>query len=488
VRKPHLDIVKHSAVYGIGLIASKALSVLLLPLYTRYLTPADYGVIAILDITAGLLAVLVGGGIAQAVQRFHFDSEDDSGRAAVWWSGLAFVALTATSLVAPAWILREKLALLTLGPDQTSGGYFYALVLPTMWFGTVTGVLQNYVRVRKWSGLFVGITMGNLVINVGLNVWFLIGMGMGVGGILLGNLLASALLFTVLLGVFASSLGRARIRRSFIRPFLAFGAPILVTTLLHWVMHEADRYFLRHYLDLKQVGLYSIAYQIGQGFNTLLLVPFMSIWTVVIYEIAEQPDASDTYARVFRYYVSGTLLAMLGVSLFARPLLAVLTTPEYYAAAEIVPIVCLAYVFFSLDAHFRVPALLAKRTGAMLPGAIAAAAVNLIMNVLLIPRLGAIGAGWASVATFASFSAIGLWRYRRIDRYPYPLGACFAILLGMVVSYLAVRRMTSSGLGEPWVFAGSALIWIAWAVFLFGPLGVQLRASLAAGRRSGAAN
>jgi O-antigen/teichoic acid export membrane protein len=487
VQRPHLDILKHSAVYGIGLIATKILSVVMLPLYTRYLTPADYGTISILDITAGLLAVLVGGGIAQAVQRFHFDEESDSERREVWWSGLVFVALTATLLVGPAWILRAKLAELTLGAEQTDGGYYYALVLPTMWFSTVSGILQNYVRVRKWSGLFVVITMANLFVNAGLNVWFLVGRGMGVAGVLLGNLLASALLFTVLLCVFAASLGRIRIRQSLVRPFLHFGVPILMTTLLHWVMHEADRYFLRHYLDLEQVGLYSIAYQIGHGFNNLLLVPFMSIWTVVIYEIAEQPGARETYARVFRHYVGGALLAMLGVSLFARPILTLLTTPEYYSAAEIVPIVCLAYIFFGLDGHFRVPALIAKRTVVMLPAALTAAIVNLVMNMLLIPRLGAAGAGWASVVTFASFSSVGLWRYRRIDRYPYPLGPCFAILLGMVATYLGARQLRISGVSEPWTLTASALVWIAWALFLFGPLALQLRASLRSRHQADAA-
>lgn len=477
MRSTHLDLVRHSAVYGAGLIASRMMSVLLLPIYTRYLSPADYGVIAILDITAGLLAVLVGAGIAQAVQRFHFDSEDPDDRARVWWTGLAFVATTATVLALPAWWMRESLARLTLGAEVADGAFFYALVLPTMWFSTVTGILQNYVRVRKWSNLFVVVTVGNMLINVGLNLWFLIGLDMGVAGILLGNLIGAALLFAILLSVFARALGRLRMRRALIAPLVAFGAPILVTTLLHWVMHEADRYFLRHFLDVGQVGLYSIAYQIGYGVNTLLLVPFLSIWTVVIYEIAEQPDAREVYARVFRYYVCGTALVMLGVSIVAGLLVRLLTTPRFYTAAEIVPIVCLAYVFFSLDAHFRVPALLAKRTATMLLPAAVAAVINLAANLVLIPRLGAAGAAWAAVVTFACFAAVGLWRYRRIDRYPYPLATTTAVVAGMIATYLVIGRLRASGIAEPLVLAIAAVAWLAWAAALFGPLVVELRRS-----------
>jgi O-antigen/teichoic acid export membrane protein len=87
--KPVKDILKHSSVYAVGQILSRFASILLLPLYTRCLSPADYGCVAILDLTAGILAILIGSGMASAVMRSHFDSDDEEYRSRVWWTGLA---------------------------------------------------------------------------------------------------------------------------------------------------------------------------------------------------------------------------------------------------------------------------------------------------------------------------------------------------------------------------------------------------------------
>ena len=153
-------------------------------------------------------------------------------------------------------------------------------------------------------------------------------------------------------------------------------------------MHQADRYLLRLFLDLDQIGIYALAYTIGRAVNTLCLLPFSAIWSVAIYEIATSRDAKQVYANVFQYFVYGLLLIMLGVSLFARPLLMLMTTPDYLAATDLIPIVCLAYVFFSLHDHFRVPVMLTKRTLNLIPAYLIAAVVNIGINFIMIPLLG----------------------------------------------------------------------------------------------------
>jgi O-antigen/teichoic acid export membrane protein len=171
---------------------------------------------------------------------------------------------------------------------------------------------------------------------------------------------------------------------------------------------------------------------------------------------------------VFQYFVYCQMLVFLGVSLFAKPLLALVAAPAFGEAASIIPIVCLAYLLFSLHEHFKVPALLAKRTLTLLPGVVTAAAANIVLNLLLIPLLGPSGAAWASVLTFAIFSFLGLWRYRLIDRYEYPFRRCGAVLIGMCTSYLVFGLLNYLGLSAFWLLAFSILIWCSWLIFLFG--------------------
>jgi O-antigen/teichoic acid export membrane protein len=132
-----------------------------------------------------------------------------------------------------------------------------------------------------------------------------------------------------------------------------------------------------------------------------------------------------------------------------------------------VPIVCLAYLFFSMHEHFKVPAMLANRTVALLPVAVFCATANIAFNLLLIPRGGAMGAAWASVFTFVVFSVAGLFRYRRIDRYDYPFASSAALVGGMVATYVLHRALVVPVPSVTFHAVSAALIWMVWAVVLF---------------------
>jgi O-antigen/teichoic acid export membrane protein len=468
LKAAYRDILKHSGIYGLGQILRRLASFLLLPFYTSYLSPAEYGCIAILDLTAAVLGVVIGSGLASAVTRYHFEARNETERNRVWWTGLTILGAVASTVVALVWMLRTPLARLTLGPNEIDGSYYYQFILMSLWFEAIGQILDSYVRVRKWSATFVGSSLLCLLLNIGLNVYFLGTLRLGVAGLLLGNLLACGLWRVFLLTLFVSSSSWNGLDTSLAFRLLQFGSPLVVLALMSLIMHQGDRYLLRLLVGLDQVGIYSLAYSMGQAIHTLVFLPFSSIWGVVIYEIAEQPHAKKMYALIFQYFVYCQMLLFLGVALFAKPLLALMAAPAFAEAGGIIPIVCLAYLLFSLHEHFKVPALLAKRTLTLLPGVVTAAAANIGANLLLIPLLGPWGAAWSSVLTFAIFSFLGLWRYRLIDKYEYPLLRCGAVLLGMIAAYLSCRLLEFGGLSSFWLFAFSSLIWCSWALLLLG--------------------
>lgn len=470
------ELVKHSSIYAIGQILSRFASVLVLPLYTHYLTPSDYGVIAILDLTTMILAMLIGSGIAQAVTRYNFDATTDEERRRVWWTGISYVAVMSAAVVTPMWFSRDLLAQLTLGSHVAEGEYLYTLALATLFVTTIAEVLDTYIRVKKWSGLYLAVSMGRLVLNLGLNVWFLVGLGLGVKGQLLGNLIANAVNLVVLLVIFRSTMGRAIIDLPLIRKLLTYGSPLIAQALLSLMMHDADRYFLRVYCDMKEVGIYSLAYKVAQAVNTLCLIPFHSIWTVAIYEIAKQPDAKQQYAKIFQYFVGAILILMMGASLSAVPLLPILTTDAYDEAVRLLPVLLLGQLLFALHSQFNVPAMLSKTTVTLVPAGIAGVVANLLLCVALIPTFGAAGAAWASVISYAVFSLVGLAFYRRIDVIPYSFVRCGLTMLGIGATYVFVQHGVMPGLSLWLQLALANLVCGVWAVVLFGqPAYVWLR-------------
>ena len=152
-----------------------------------------------------------------------------------------------------------------------------------------------------------------------------------------------------------------------------------------------------------------------------------------------------------------------------------MAAPEYAASADLVPIVCLGFVFFSVHAHFSVPAYLARQSVSLIVVYAAAAAANIVLNLLLVPPFGLAGAAWASVAGYVVFAAVALVRYRQIDHIEYPLVRCAVVTCAMVASFAACRYLAWWRPSSIWDLATPALVWTAWAAGLAYPALRELR-------------
>ena len=478
MNKTYRDLLRHSGIYGVGHILSRLSSLLLLPLYTRYLTPADYGCITILDLTNTALGILIGVGIAQAATRFHFDASNDIERNRVWWTAGTIIALMAVLLIAPAWTFRSSIAHVMLGPEQPYGALYYALTLPTLGFSSIEILLMTYLQVRKWSVIFVAFSLTRLVINIALNVSLLVGFNLGILGILIGNLTIGALSALSLLGLFIFYQRPYDTHPRLFAQFASYGAPLIVTTLLAFLMHQADRYFLRLFLDLEQVGIYSIAYQIGQGANALIILPFGSIWNVIKFEIADQSESPVLYATIFQYFMSVLILCLLAVSLYIKPILALMVAPAYLPAADIAPIICLGYVFFSMISFVTLSAALHKKTHALIIPSLIATSVNLVGNMAIIPLWGAIGAGFVTVKTFAVLMVSNHLVCRRIAPIEFGLAKVIRTLGVCVLTYVILDALRDF-LTPTWlIYVMSGLAWLIIALFLFGNKVVEIKGLL----------
>ena len=454
------EILKHSAIYGVGQILARLASVLLLPLYTSYLVPADYGVLQLIDLTTNVLSLLAAAGIAGAVNRFHFrELERNDGikpdTHALWCTGVAMLLVIAGPQLAIAYAARVPLAEWMLGPIPDGAKYF-SLAIATLAFGLFNNYASVYVRVQKRSVLYISVQLPLLLLQIACNVWFIAGLKLGVFGFLYSALIVAVVQFAVLsIALFARK--PVRVRRDLMGPFWKYCYPLVFSSLASLVMHQADRYLLRIIReDLTEVGLYALAYQITQGVNALVLTPFHSIWQTNLYEINRMPDRIAVFGTVFRAFTFGLWLILLGIALFARPLVAIVADPSYAPAADSVPLLCLGFFFFSLHAFFSAPAFIHMKTKTIAKTATVAAIVNVGLNLALIPALGALGAAITTVFTYATFSFYGNVRYRRFEDLQFPLKpifACVAMSIVLVPAGNAIADALGDGLGMQIVVA-----------------------------------
>ncbi len=471
--KPLKDLLKHSSIYAIGQVLTRFASVLLLPLYTNCLSPADYGVVGILDTTAAILSLMIGGGLVTAVTRFHFERPSAEDHDRTWWTGLTWVAFASIVVLTPMWLGRQTLVHLTLPHGASNGEWLYTLVIATILVQLVGQLVDGYLRVMKWSGVFVSISLCRLLLNVGLNVWFLVGLDYGIEGLLMGNLLASVAHTFVLLGLFVKTRGPYQFSLTLARKLIRFSAPLMVTAFLAMLMHESNRYILVYLVSESDLGVYAFAQKIGFAVNTLCLLPFSSIWQVAIYDINRQKNSDEAFEKIFGWFVYGLGILLLGAALTVHPILPLLTPDAFGPAVELISVILLALFVYGLQIQFEVPALLAKRTALLIPGSVAGVITNLSFNYMLVPHLGLWGAAWATVATYTAYSFTTLLICRKVRPLAYPWRQSLAAAIGLVASYLIVRFYLFPHVGFFGQLLTSILCCGLWAVLLLGKDGLS---------------
>jgi len=411
-------LVKETAIYGLSTILGRLLNFLLTPLYSHLLEPADNGAMQSIYAFIAFLTVIYGLGLDTAYLRFgRRDGKPDEGA-----FGAAYLTVLATSTAISAAIFLAAAPLSSLSglPVEMAGLMRYgALILLVD-----AAMLLPYAELRgsHRAGAYAGIKLAGIAMNVVLAFVFVRSMGLGLRGVFLANLIASlstlAMLAPVILARFAAP------SRERLKEMLAFGLPLVAAGLGSMIVQVANRPILAKLSGLAEAGVFGTCYKLGIGMM-LLVGMFDQAWKPFILERAERPDAGALIARVLTYFGALGAWAFLAIALFVEPLATAplfagkpLIHPSFWGGMPVVPVVTLAYLFNGLYFVMLAPLMLDKRTGAVSAATWAGAIVNLLLTLLLIPRLGMMGAAWATLAAYMAMAA-AVWALGRSSR-PVP--------------------------------------------------------------------
>jgi O-antigen/teichoic acid export membrane protein len=386
--------VKHAAVYGLCNLLVQAGGVILLPLYTRYLSPADYGVLEILGRLAETVSTcLIFGGLRQALLTFYQQATHEAERRRIVTTTLALLALTCLVgggfVLAAAGPLSEALghALQSRGPGVSPG--LLRLAVLAILLEPLAIVPMTLIQARLQSTLFVTVTLCQFGVRLTLCVALVAGFGWGVTGVLLATVLTTSA-FGVALSVWelARSLGRPEWGQ--VRTLLRFALPFVPGGVGFFILHHGDRFFLLRY-GPEEVGLYALGYKVAQVVSTFSLTPLYMVWSARMYEEARSPEAPGVFGRAFTRILAVYLLVGLGLCLFEEEAMAVLAGPAFARATEVIPIVLLACFFQAASSLMDAAFYVRHRTGLKLGITLTATVLMLLLYALLIPPLGSRG-------------------------------------------------------------------------------------------------
>lgn len=436
--------VRHAAMYGAGNMAIRGLGFLMIPFYTRYLTPRDYGILEILDQSMTLFALILNMGMIPALLRSYSAAESPLEKRRVISTACLFGIVTGVLTFALGAAGVRSVTLLLFGPKVPAG--FVLLAVASLVLGYMANSPRTYLRALEKPGAFTAVDTAGALLLLTLNIVFIAGMGLGPAGILWSSVVVNGLQF-VTLSCWAFYRTGFGFSRRHLDGMLRFGVPLVFANLGLFVLNFSDRFFLQHYRSLEVVGIYALGYKFGYMMNYLVVQPFFTMWQSRMYNVHAQPDHINIFKQIFALYSLGLIYAGLAMSLFSSEVVRLMVEPKFAASQDVIPVVVLAYIFYGLSYFAQLGLFLTDRTKPIGIIGVLAAGVNLALNFFMIRAFGMMGAAFATLLSFAFLAGASYWRSQLVFRLPLGVGRTLAAMTVAVGLYLGCRWWAPSSLG-----------------------------------------
>jgi O-antigen/teichoic acid export membrane protein len=436
------ETIKHASVYGIADLLQKGAGFFLIPLYTHYLAPTEYGIIELLDLSAAILTMLISMGMSASIIRFYHAYETKRDKQEVFSTALLTIIGISALMVCLLQLFPERVSDFIFG---TRDHYHYFQILYiSMGLQTIATVPETLLLAEKRSGIYSAVTIGTFFSYLALNLLFIVGFRMAVMGLLLSMLITKTLNTSVLL-LLTSSKWQFALSWAKLRNLLAFGLPLIPGLLAMFVVHYADRFIIQRLCDSHTLGIYSLGYKFGMIISIIICQPFFRIWNTQRYEIANTNNAPLLFGRVFTYFLTFLLVGAFAITLFADNAISIMAPLAYQNASRIVWIVAAGYVLNGCASFYTLGMVLNYRTGILALIQLAVAFLNVPLSFVLIGIYGIYGAACATFLTFLAFAGSSFVFSQRL----FPIDLEYARILKLVfivISFSAISKLIGGSL------------------------------------------
>lgn len=436
-------LLKNIGVYTLGNIIQKAAEFLLLPLWARFLTPADYGIVGILTSYIGVILPFLGLGLQAYVAFIYYQFEQDRDKlgSAIFSIGLfqLFFSLSLTILMIAFgrgfWSLITK--------SDIGFSPFAILMLLIVFFEAVNAIPMALYQVRQKASVYISLQLAIFGLNVIFSLIFIVALKMGAYGKMLATLLPYALVGTFNALGLLRRYATLRIDWAHIREGIQYGVPLIPHLLSGWALNAADRLVLEKFVSLSVIGLYNLGYQIGLVMNVIVHAVNLAWMPHYFQTMTQGRDVHRQLIRELSFYITAIGAICLFGILFNYEGIRLLLPERFHASAGYVPPVLLGYFFVGLNKFAMAPFYFYKKTRVVPIITLLSAVFNIGMNILLIPRFGALASAWMTAASYGLICIVSFWVGHRYQQTPYPY-LKFAIYgLGLVAAAIGVGQLNS---------------------------------------------
>jgi len=458
------DTGQHTTIFGIGSLLQQGANFLLLPVYTRYLSPAEYGVINLLLVGGMLLSSIVAAPVGAALFRSYYDYDSKKEQSVVVSTALFLVAFGSSILLVVGALFSSSLSVLLTGDAQYA--FLCVLVLITSTFNGISMVTLVVFRAQKWSVKYVAVSLGTLFVSMFVTIYLVVFRQIQIAGVIIGGMVGSFVSLSASLWLIRHHIQLSVSIRE-IRKMLHFGLPLVPENLGGVAFNSIDRLAIQAFLGPAAVGVYALGRRLGQVVQILIIQPYSLAEAPAVLSAEHDPIAKKFYARLLTYYLLATIIVSLGVILLTPDFLKIMADKEYWGAAIVVPWICGASILYGMRNLVGI-GLGLKRKTIWFPVALGAGAiVYTIVLIFMIPKIGILGAGIALAVAYGIICIVRFFAGQRI----YPMRfETMRILKLLIATFIVLFIGETIDIENVWlsIIFNVTLVIIGLPLLLFG--------------------
>lgn len=431
-------------IYTMPRFAQYGMQLLVLPILTRVLNPQDFGVVTLAMLLPTVLVNVITGGLSSAVPRFYFEYRNDKSKLnMLYYSSqlYLFVVLIISLLI--VYYTKEILSKLVMGSSDYGLAIFVSFITVSL-----TNMNSLYLRIyqsMEKAAIYAFFVLMQVVVSVSVSILLVCYFKMSYMGVIYGSLSGAFISWVSCFCCFNKHV-QMKFSGKMLIENITYGIQVVPKTFTGFINRYFDKYMLNAVLSMSIVGVYSVGQSIANAIDTLLSNVWMSFEPVALRVVFDNKEEASRHAgRLFTVYAYANCLPIIIIILFARDILRFMAPPTYYQATDVIVILMVGIATQSFGRYVGIQYAYSKKPFWIFPVTVIGSIINVILNIILIPHYGFLGAGCAVMISTGIVNVLLTCIGQKLYKIQYEwktIGLLYSLIVGAAITVLSLSTLS----------------------------------------------
>lgn len=411
--------VTNTLVYGLGNLASKLVGFILIPIYTNYFSTEVYGILGIVEVSIAALISIFCFALYQAFYRWYWDKQYSDRQKSIFFTLLVFLFFVVLLLVANSWLFAYNISVFLFGFSTFSD--IVKLLFVVSGLQILMQLVSTLMQLQQKAKRYTYSSFLTLALQLSFTLYFIIKLKLGLEGIYYAQLISFFAYFLFNLSYIIEN-SRLKIELMIFKDMFKYALPLLLSNIAALVLSITDRYFLRIFGSLSDLGVYQFGYKIANTLSVLIISSAQMAVNPLLFQKIDDPNNKRFYSKVLTYFTFVTMLFVLGFVFFSFEIVKLLgRNIDYWPSIKIIPIIVFGILFSMMKDTVSIGLYAKKRTDIMSTIVIIIAIFSIFINWVLISYFDSIGAAVSFLISQFLFFILIYFYAQKYFYVPYEL-------------------------------------------------------------------